>query len=42
MGLSLAQKIMEAHNSSIQVISELGKGSQFSFKLKRVVRGQVE
>ncbi|MHB8933992.1 MAG: sensor histidine kinase [Bellilinea sp.] len=42
LGLSLAQKIMEAHNSSIQVISELGKGSQFSFKLKRVVRGQVE
>lgn len=42
LGLSLAQKIVEAHNSSIQVISELSKGSQFSFKLKRVTRGQPE
>jgi len=40
LGLSLAQKILEAHNSSIQVISELSKGSQFSFKLKRVTREQ--
>lgn len=35
LGLSLAQKIMEAHDSTIHVVSELGKGSQFSFKLKK-------
>ena len=35
LGLSLAQKIIEAHDSSIQVLSELGRGSRFSFALKR-------
>src|SRR3972149_131929 len=39
LGLSLAQKIIEAHDSSIQVISELGRGSQFSFELKKVLEG---
>lgn len=37
LGLSLAQKIVEAHESTIEVTSELGKGSQFSFKLKQVL-----
>ena len=35
LGLSLARKIVEAHDSRISVHSELGKGSQFSFTLKR-------
>lgn len=41
LGLSLAQKIVEAHQSTIQVSSELGKGSQFSFRLKKAVSGDV-
>jgi len=36
LGLSLAQKIIEAHDSVISVTSELGKGSRFSFVLRRV------
>jgi len=40
LGLSLAQKIIESHDSSILVFSELGKGSQFSFRLKRVFQGE--
>lgn len=40
LGLSLAQKIVEAHDSTIQVSSELGKGSQFSFKLKKAGNGE--
>lgn len=36
LGLSLAQKIVEAHNSTIQVSSKLGEGSRFSFMLKTV------
>lgn len=36
LGLSLAQKIIEAHNSVISVTSELGRGSRFSFLLRRV------
>ncbi len=39
LGLSLAQKIVEAHDSTIQVSSELGKGSQFSFKLRKALVG---
>ena len=34
LGLSLAKKIIEAHDSNIQVVSEVGKGSTFSFSLK--------
>ena len=41
LGLSLAQKIVEAHDSSIQVISELSRGSQFSFELKKVLEGNT-
>lgn len=41
LGLSLAQKIVEAHDSSIQVSSELSKGSQFSFTLKRAGEEKV-
>ncbi|MBA4398453.1 MAG: hypothetical protein D9V45_11395 [Chloroflexi bacterium] len=39
LGLALAQKIVEAHDSTIQVISEQNKGSQFSFELKKVLEG---
>lgn len=41
LGLSLAQKIVKAHDSTIQVTSEPGKGSRFSFKLKRAVSRDV-
>jgi signal transduction histidine kinase len=34
LGLALAKKIVEAHGSVIQVASEVGKGSCFSFSLK--------
>ncbi len=34
LGLALAKKIVEAHGSIIQVTSEVGKGSCFSFALK--------
>lgn len=34
LGLSLARKIIEAHGSTIEVQSQIGKGSQFSFHLK--------
>lgn len=34
LGLALAKKIVEAHNATIQVTSEVGKGSCFSFTLK--------
>jgi signal transduction histidine kinase len=33
VGLSLAQKIVEAHGSTLKVESEAGKGSRFSFTL---------
>jgi signal transduction histidine kinase len=33
VGLSLAQKIVEAHGSTLEVASEPGKGSRFSFAL---------
>ncbi|HZW03372.1 MAG TPA: ATP-binding protein, partial [Anaerolineaceae bacterium] len=33
LGLSLARKIIEAHGSTIEVQSQIGKGSQFSFLL---------
>ncbi len=35
LGLSIAKKIVEAHNGSIQVTSELGKGSTFRVLLPR-------
>jgi len=34
LGLALAKKIIEAHGSEIQVTSEIGQGSCFSFSLK--------
>lgn len=33
LGLALAKKIIEAHNSTIRVRSEVGKGSRFAFSL---------
>lgn len=38
LGLSLAWKIIEAHGSSINVESEVGVGSQFSFLLKMAAK----
>ncbi len=35
LGLSIVKHIMEGHNSTIEVESELGKGSVFSFALKK-------
>lgn len=34
LGLAIVKKIVEAHHSKINVISELNKGTQFSFTLK--------
>jgi signal transduction histidine kinase len=36
IGLSFSKGIIEAHGSTIQVESEVGKGSKFSFILERV------
>lgn len=35
LGLAIVKHIVEAHESKVYVKSELGKGSQFSFKLKK-------
>lgn len=35
LGLSIVKHILEAHNSKISVVSKLGYGSEFSFKLKK-------
>jgi two-component system, OmpR family, phosphate regulon sensor histidine kinase PhoR len=35
LGLAIVKHIIEAHNSKIEVKSELGKGSEFSFLLKK-------
>jgi signal transduction histidine kinase len=36
IGLSFSKGIVEAHGSTINVVSEVGKGSNFSFILERV------
>lgn len=35
LGLAIVKHIIEAHDSRIEVKSELGKGSEFSFRLKK-------
>jgi two-component system phosphate regulon sensor histidine kinase PhoR len=35
LGLAIVKHIIDAHKSKIEVKSELGKGSEFSFKLKK-------
>ncbi len=35
LGLAIVKHIIEAHNSKIEVKSELGKGTEFSFRLKK-------
>ncbi len=35
LGLAIVKHIIEAHNSKVEVKSELGKGSEFSFILKK-------
>ena len=35
LGLAIVKHIVEAHSSKVEVESELGKGSQFSFRLKK-------
>lgn len=35
LGLAIVKHIIEAHNSSVKVESELGKGSEFSFELQK-------
>lgn len=37
LGLSIVKHIIEAHNEAIFVTSQLGKGSEFSFTLKKVL-----
>lgn len=35
LGLYIVKKILEAHNTAIECISDPGKGTQFTFKLNK-------
>jgi len=37
LGLAIVKHIVEAHNSKVEVKSQLGKGSEFSFMLKKLI-----
>ncbi len=37
LGLAIVKHILEAHNSKVSVVSGVGQGSEFSFRLKRPV-----
>ncbi|MBC7262590.1 MAG: hypothetical protein H5T63_11340, partial [Chloroflexi bacterium] len=39
LGLSIVQRIMQQHGGSIEVQSELGKGSVFMLRLRRAAEG---
>jgi two-component system, OmpR family, phosphate regulon sensor histidine kinase PhoR len=40
LGLSIVKHIIEAHGGKVNVQSQLGKGSEFSFALKKATEGQ--
>jgi two-component system phosphate regulon sensor histidine kinase PhoR len=40
LGLAIVKHILEGHNSKAEVQSEVGKGSEFSFKLPRSKDGE--
>jgi two-component system phosphate regulon sensor histidine kinase PhoR len=42
LGLAIVKHILEAHNSKVSVISTIGKGSTFSFKLPLSKEAEVE
>ncbi|MGK0289554.1 MAG: two-component system sensor histidine kinase ChiS, partial [bacterium] len=42
LGLSISQRLMELHGSHIHVLSEIGKGSNFSFELKTSKTSDIE
>ncbi len=41
LGLAIAKRILELHGSKIEVVSEPGSGSTFSFSLKRAPEGHT-
>ncbi len=42
LGLAIVKHILQKHNAEIQVNSEVGKGTEFSFKLKSATTSLVE
>ena len=42
LGLTIAKRIVEAHGGTIQVTSEVGKGSRFAFTLPVAVPGAID
>jgi two-component system phosphate regulon sensor histidine kinase PhoR len=40
LGLAIVKQIVEGHKSRISVLSKLGRGTQFSFKLKRFAESE--
>ncbi len=42
LGLAIAHKIITSHGSELNVVSELGRGTVFSFQLPRAAAGDLE